>query len=100
MTYVYHKRSFATARTRPAQLLAGLFCGVSSIIFAFGYLVIFAPIFPLFLCALTVGCKRTNAFAVGAFAAFCGLCVYDGALLVAILQSKPTPTPDYAGWQR
>lgn len=67
---------FDLARKRPAQLVAGLFVGVMSTMLTFGYLWFFAPVFPLFLCGLTMAFRRTTAFSVGAFAAFFGVFIF------------------------
>lgn len=78
-----YQSPFDYARKRPGQLLAGLFSGLVSTILTFGYFWFFAPILPLFLCGFTMAFERTQAFSVGAFAAFFG--VFTFVALLAVL---------------
>ncbi|KZS69261.1 MAG: hypothetical protein K2X56_04625 [Mycobacterium pseudokansasii] len=78
-----YESPFDYARNRPVPLLAGMFVGILSTLLTFGFFWFFAPIFPLFLCGLTMAFKRTKAFSVGAFAAFFGVFTFVG--LFAIL---------------
>ncbi|SOJ55786.1 hypothetical protein MSIMFB_03265 [Mycobacterium simulans] len=77
-----YQSPFDQARKRPVQLIAGLFVGILSTMLTIGYFWFFAPIFPLFLCGITMAFKRTTAFSVGAFAAFFGVFVFVAVLAV------------------
>ncbi|ORW75131.1 hypothetical protein AWC25_14675 [Mycobacterium sherrisii] len=81
--------------------MAGLFAGFISTLLTLGVFWIFAPILPLALWGITRNFRRTNAFSVGALAAFAGIIAFVGLFAILtitlslVIGTSPPPQKDY-----
>jgi hypothetical protein len=75
---------FEEAGRQPVRLLLGLTVGTTCAFFGGVFVPPLAPIPPLLVCGATILFKRTQAFALGALAAACGVLAFVVTIFVLL----------------